>query len=88
MSSVVAHKKCGGRKSHSELRPDVVALAKQLDRKRRKRPLSLREISAELAARGHLNEIGQPFSAISVSNMLGNRAKPKRAAVNNILKAP
>jgi DNA invertase Pin-like site-specific DNA recombinase len=83
-----AGEKCGGRKSHSELRPDVVALAKQLDRKRRKRPLSLREISAELAARGHLNEIGQPFSAISVSNMLGNRAKPKRAAVNNILKAP
>jgi hypothetical protein len=31
---------------------------------------SLREISAELAARGHLNERGVPFSAASISAML------------------
>jgi hypothetical protein len=30
----------------------------------------LRGISAELAAQGHLNEAGRPFSAISVNNML------------------
>jgi DNA invertase Pin-like site-specific DNA recombinase len=63
--------KCGGRKSHSELRPEVVALAKQLRRKRPKGgQRSLRDISRELAALGHLNEIGQPFSAVSVRNML------------------
>jgi hypothetical protein len=41
---------------------------------RRKRPKggqrSLRDISAELAARGHLNERGQPFSAASIKSML------------------
>jgi hypothetical protein len=60
--------KCGG---HSELRPEVVALAKQLRRKRPKGgQRSLRDISRELAALGHLNEIGKPFSAVSVRNML------------------
>jgi len=58
--------KMGGRKSHSELRPNVVALSKQL----RKRQKSLREISRELAARGHLSRSGKPFTARSVSNML------------------
>jgi DNA invertase Pin-like site-specific DNA recombinase len=58
--------KMGGRKSHAELRPNVVALAKQL----RKRQKSLREISRELAARGYLSKSGKPFTARSVSNML------------------
>jgi DNA invertase Pin-like site-specific DNA recombinase len=63
--------KCEGRKSHAELRPDMVALARQLRRKRPKGgQRSLREIAAELAARGYLNERGQPFSAMSVRNML------------------
>ena len=53
--------KCGGRKSHLEERPDVVALAKSLRRKRpRGAPMSLREISAALAAEGYLNEAGKP----------------------------
>jgi hypothetical protein len=30
----------------------------------------LRGISDELAAAGHLNELGRPFSAVSVRNML------------------
>jgi hypothetical protein len=30
----------------------------------------LREIAAELAQRGHLNEQGKPFSAMSVRSML------------------
>ena len=66
---IAGGEKCGGRRSHAELRPEVVALAKELRGKRRK-GRSLREISRELAARGHLNEAGRPFSAVSVSNML------------------
>jgi hypothetical protein len=41
---------------------------------RRKRPKggrrSLREIAAELAQHGHLNEHGRPFAATSIRNML------------------
>jgi hypothetical protein len=54
----------GKRKSHQEAHPEVVALARSLAR-RRKRPLSLREISAELAAAGHLNHNGKPYAAAS-----------------------
>jgi DNA invertase Pin-like site-specific DNA recombinase len=61
--------KCEGRKSHAELRPDVVALVRQL-RRRRKRGLSLRKISAELAKQGHVNERGNKFSAASINSML------------------
>src|SRR5262249_26888839 len=61
---IAAGEKCGGRRSHAELQPEVVALARGLQRKRRKGGrLSLREISRELAERGHLNQIGRPFSA-------------------------
>jgi hypothetical protein len=42
---------------------------------RRKRPKggrrSLREISAELASRGIMNERGKPFSAAAINSMLG-----------------
>src|SRR5262245_8885671 len=63
--------KCEGRKSHAELRPELVSLVRQLRRKRPKRgQRSRREISVELAARGHLNERGQPFSAASINSML------------------
>jgi DNA invertase Pin-like site-specific DNA recombinase len=62
--------KCGGRPGHIELRPDVVAMAKALRRKTKAGQRSLRQISAELAARGHLNREGKPFSATSVMNML------------------
>jgi DNA invertase Pin-like site-specific DNA recombinase len=64
-------KKVGGMPSHAETRPDVVALAKALARKRSKgkRP-SLRAIAASLAAEGHLNERGRPFAAKSVAAML------------------
>jgi len=40
--------KCGGRKTYAEARPDVVLLAKQMH----DQGMSLRKISAELAARG------------------------------------
>ena len=53
------------------LRPDVVTLARRLRRKRPKGgQRSLRDVAAELAQRGHLNEQGRPFSAASVRSML------------------
>jgi hypothetical protein len=63
--------KCEGRKSHAEMHPELVALVRQLRRKRSKGgQRSLREISSELAACGHLNERGRPFSAASINSML------------------
>jgi DNA invertase Pin-like site-specific DNA recombinase len=65
--------KVAGRKSHAEARPDVVKLAKALARKKPKGgTLSLRAISAELAARGFLNERGCPFNPKSVAAMLAS----------------
>ncbi|MFZ0854612.1 MAG: recombinase family protein [Hyphomicrobiaceae bacterium] len=64
--------KCEGRKSHVELRPEVVREAKRL---RRASPLngdrrSFRKISSELAAMGHLTRRGTPFSASAVQAMI------------------
>jgi DNA invertase Pin-like site-specific DNA recombinase len=64
---IAAGEKCGGRKSYAEARPEVVALAKELQRQR----MSLRKISAELAARGHLTANGRPYVATAVQAMLG-----------------
>ena len=65
--------KVGGMKSHAELRPEVVALAKRLARRKPKGgKMSLRQIAAALAAEGHLNELGRPFAAKSVASMLGS----------------
>src|SRR4249920_1007797 len=56
--------RCEGRKPLAETKPDVVAMAKRLRRKGPKRgQRSLRVIAAELAAAGHLNERGAPYSA-------------------------
>jgi DNA invertase Pin-like site-specific DNA recombinase len=66
--------KCSGRRSHAEARPQVVALARQLRRKRPKGgQRSLREIAAELERAGHLNERGVRYSAASVQHMLTQR---------------
>jgi DNA invertase Pin-like site-specific DNA recombinase len=63
--------KVEGRRSHAELNPALVALARQLRRKRPKGgQRSLREISRELAERGYLNQLGKPFSAASIASML------------------
>jgi DNA invertase Pin-like site-specific DNA recombinase len=63
--------KCEGRKTHAELRPEVVALVRRLRRRRPKGgQMSLRDISASLAVQGHLNERGRPFNAKSVASML------------------
>jgi hypothetical protein len=61
-----------GRKSHAELRPDVVALAKRLHRASPKsgKHRSLWEIAAELARTGHPNECSKPYAAQSVKVML------------------
>jgi len=69
----ITGRKVEGRKSHAELRPELVALVRQL-RRRRPSPKggqrSLRDISAELSQRGIMNERGQPFSAASINSML------------------
>ena len=63
--------KCEGRKSHAELNPELVVQVRQLRRRRPKGgQRSLREISAELAQRGIMNERGSPFSAASINSML------------------
>jgi hypothetical protein len=50
-------------------------LVRQLRRRRPKGgQRSLREISAELAQRGIMNERGQPFSAASINSMLESRS--------------
>ena len=56
----------------SETRPEVVALARKLRRRKPKGgQLSLRGVASELAARGFLNERGKPYAAKSVARMLG-----------------
>ena len=63
--------RCEGRKPLSETRPEVVALARKLRRRRPKGgQLSLREVSKERAARGYLNERDKPYAAKSVASML------------------
>ena len=69
---VITGRKVEGRKSHAEVHPELVALVRQLRRRRPKGgQRSLRDISAELAQRGIVNERGQPFSAASINSMLG-----------------
>jgi DNA invertase Pin-like site-specific DNA recombinase len=64
--------RCEGRKPLSVTRPEVVALARKLRRRRPKGgQLSLRAVSNELARRGFLNEQGKPYAAKSVASMLG-----------------
>jgi DNA invertase Pin-like site-specific DNA recombinase len=64
--------RCGGRKGHLELRPEVVREAKRLGRKnpRTGQRRSLREIARELTALGYLNEAGKPYGASSVAALL------------------
>jgi len=59
--------KCGGRKSYAEAMPKTVAPAKELH----VQGLSYRNISAELAARGHVTGSGKAHVASAVQKMLG-----------------
>ena len=61
--------KVEGRKSHAEMHPEIVALAKQMHREK----MSLREIAAELFADGHTSRSGKPFTSQSIANMLAPR---------------
>jgi hypothetical protein len=53
--------------AYAEARPDVVLLAKQMH----DQGMSLRKISAELAARGYVTAGGKPYVASAVQTMLG-----------------
>jgi DNA invertase Pin-like site-specific DNA recombinase len=73
-------RKCEGRKSIAEMRPDTVALAKQLKREL-PRP-SLRDLSAALADHGHVNGAGNAYSASAVKRMLASRDRLPRSAAS------
>jgi len=63
--------RCEGRKPLSATKPEVVALARKLRRRKPKGgQLSLRGVASELAARGFLNERGKPYAAKSIASML------------------
>lgn len=68
--------KCEGRKSHSELAPATVALAKRLRRAspRTGERRSLRKVADEMAKLGYLNAHGKPYAAESIRAMLTQRA--------------
>jgi len=63
--------KCEGRKSWSEIDPDLVRQAKRLRRRSPKgNQRSLREIAEELRKQGYLNQRGETFNAASIASML------------------
>ncbi len=67
--------KVEGRKSIAEKKPQVIELARRLNRKAPKGGRrTLREISAELATAGHLTRTGKPYAPAAVAKMLD--AKP------------
>jgi hypothetical protein len=67
--------RCEGRKPLAETHKEAAALARSLRRKRKGR-MSLRAVAAELAAQGHLNELGRPFNPKSVVTMLRQHKGP------------
>ena len=63
--------KVEGRKSHAEIRPEVVELARKLRRKKPKgSQLSFRAIACELCRQGFVNKRGHKFSASAIASML------------------
>ena len=58
--------KCGGRRTHFDVRPEVVRMAREL----RDTGATLRDVSAKLAAAGYLNEQGKPFAPKSIASMV------------------
>ena len=63
--------KVEGRKSIAETKPEVVALARRLNRKAPKGgQRTLREIAAEMATAGHLTRTGKPYAPAAVAKML------------------
>lgn len=68
----IANGKCEGRKSHAELNPALVAAAKRLrpNSAKGQHKRSLRDVAAELAKLGFVNQRGAEFSASSIRSML------------------
>jgi DNA invertase Pin-like site-specific DNA recombinase len=58
-------KKVGGRQNYAEMRPEVVALARELAPGK-----SLRRLAADLAASGHVTPSGRLYSPMAVRSML------------------
>lgn len=64
--------KCEGRKNWAEINPELVNAAKRLRRPSPKgHQRSLREVAAELAKLGFINQRGAEFSASSIASMVG-----------------
>jgi DNA invertase Pin-like site-specific DNA recombinase len=63
--------KVEGRRSVAEQYPQATALARQLHHERTKGRLSLRKISAELAAAGYISAGGRVFTPQVIKNMIG-----------------
>jgi hypothetical protein len=63
------------RKSHAEMIPEIVTLAKRLRRKDRAtgKVRSYRDISDKLAEAGHLITNGKAYAAMSVRSMIQGR---------------
>jgi DNA invertase Pin-like site-specific DNA recombinase len=73
--------KVEGRKNYTELRPEMVALARKLHRYTvHGRRRSLRDIAAELAAAGHVTGKGKPYAAAAVRKMITPERSAKRSA--------
>jgi DNA invertase Pin-like site-specific DNA recombinase len=63
--------KVEGRKSHAELHPEAVAIARELHRKPRGgRRASFRQIAAALAEKGHKAASGKPYGPSAILSML------------------
>ena len=63
--------KVEGRKSIAETRPEVIGLARKLNRKAPKGgQRTLREIADELTVAGHLTSTGTPYAPAAVARML------------------
>ena len=58
----------GGRRPYAELRPETVALAKQL----RRDGHTFRKIPSELAAQGHLTSRGKLYAVSAIQSMLSS----------------
>ena len=76
--------KCEGRKSYSEAKPELVALAKQL-RRELPRP-SLRDISDALFARGYATPLGKPY--LSIKQQTTSKADPPDSALKVVCPLP
>lgn len=64
--------KCEGRKSHAEVNPNAVAMARRLHRKNREtgKRMSLRKIAATMAKQGHMATSGRTYGPSAIQSML------------------